>query len=303
MTSLTMEPLEIQQDEELIIYFFPGNPYVYGFYFNLLDSLRAVNNLLRSKRKLRPVLINYPDISKEMLKSPSGTFDYVSNDIVRQIKLDIASYGQNMQNGQSMTETKKKCVFVAHSFGAYIANLVRLNIAKDFSFKNALEMEHFIYLFPFLQQPTLQGRVTLAIADTIYRKQNGLLADLLHEKIVTPAFNSIVCSISDSEKRKHLLTSAKRLFSIFRIAALERYEIGHKRDLSHIYQCSNTWLVYTRGDQWCTRQVVDNWSDMRKIDLSHIPHAFPCRFKHDEEIVRVLVQIFDNTRPTSQSKL
>ena len=60
-------------------------------------------------------------------------------------------------------------------------------------------------------------------------------------------------------------------------------------------------MVYTRGDQWCTEDVINKWRDTRRIDLSHVPHAFPCKAKDDEEVLKTLIEIFNGDGDWSTS--
>jgi len=39
------------------------------------------------------------------------------------------------------------------------------------------------------------------------------------------------------------------------------------------------------------RYVWDAWPEERRVDMSHIPHAFPCQEAHDEEVCETVLDI------------
>lgn len=118
----------------------------------------------------------------------------------------------------------RRTVLVGHSFGSYIANLLVPTLSPHGA----------IYIFPFLARPTLKGRVTLAVADRAYRR-TPFIGAALHG-IVTRVFDSVLRALSSPAKREQLRpTDPGLLRAIFRVAALEREEIGYKPpDLSHV---------------------------------------------------------------------
>jgi hypothetical protein len=34
--------------------------------------------------------------------------------------------------------------------------------------------------------------------------------------------------------------------------------------------------------------VWDEWPEQLRVDLSHVPHAFPCDERHDDEVARAV---------------
>lgn len=117
----------------------------------------------------------------------------------------------------------QRTVFIGHSFGSYIANLLVPSLTPHAS----------IFVFPFLARPTLKGRVTLAVADRAYRRTPSIGAAL--HGIVTRVFDSVLHALSSPAKREQLRPTDPRLLrAIFRVAALEKEEIGAKPDLSHV---------------------------------------------------------------------
>lgn len=157
-------------------------------------------------------------------------------------------------------------MFVGHSFGSYIANLLGALLlllvfclrahsrsscfSTDHHLPNLLLLPYpyphphalpvpslsphaSIYIFPFLARPTLKGRVTLAVADRAYRR-TPFIGAALHG-LVTKLFDSVLHALSSPAKREQLKPTDPRLLrAIFRVAAMEREEIGGKPDLSHV---------------------------------------------------------------------
>jgi hypothetical protein len=220
----------------------------------------------------------------------------------------------------------QRTVFVGHSFGSYIANLLVPTLNPHAS----------IYVFPFLARPTLKGRVTLAVADRAYRR-HAYIGAALHG-IVTRVFDSVLHALSSPAKREQLKpTDPGLLRAIFRVAALEGAEIGAKPDLAHvdihgafaegwdwvdsdgfigstkINQSIHThktgerhgtkaFLVYTEGDEWSPRYVWDSWPEHRRHDLSHVPHAFPCQEEHDAEVCTTILRILEQVHAEEQGQ-
>jgi hypothetical protein len=155
-----------------------------------------------------------------------------------------------------------------------------------------------IFVFPFLAKPTFSGRVILHVADLCYRKTG--LGDWLHPR-TTSLFNTIMRRLN-SESKQSIIATPQALQAIFRVAACEGPEIAAKPDLSHVPYLANrkAYLLYTEGDQWCPRWVWDAWPEDRRVDLSHVPHAFPCQDKDDEQVALALLRVVEQLHANAQ---
>ncbi|EKU21507.1 hypothetical protein NGA_0419200 [Nannochloropsis gaditana CCMP526] len=274
----TGEPKSTAEDHSVQIYFFSGNPYVYALYDNLLSLLRIRGHA--KGRRISTLLVTYPSLPDFFLADPQAAFAYIAKDVHQQIWAH-----ERARHSPSPTHT----LLVGHSFGAYIANLLLPHLTP-------VPIAS-IYLFPFLSEPSWRGKLQLALADQAYRR-TPFLGSAVHG-VTSCLFDWVLRFISSPFKRQSLGggIDPETLRAILRVAACERAEIGGKGpDLSHVdmhgeRHGSMPYLVYTEGDEWSPRYVWDAWPEERRVDMSHVPHAFPCHEAHDEEVCETVLQI------------
>jgi predicted alpha/beta hydrolase family esterase len=215
-----------------------------------------------------PALHFYELWQKEIEASVAGSKTFSSDYPLLETMTDSYSFMQHVsqhhqKNFQVFLEKSHgPILLLGHSLGSYFC----LKLMDQFHEK----IEKIVLIHPFLRKPTMRGRWILQTVSAV-NQINPLKKIILNNRNKLEVIVSELRHISDEE-----------LMKTFPIASHELKVVGQDQSsikVPEVYQKKVT-IYHTKGDTWCSPQVIDELKAQVKTHLCDEPHDFIIHQSH-----------------------